>query len=256
MADVQPQEGQGTESAGIFDAYLQSVPEEQREIATGYLKDAEKHVNERVQKASELEKTFGPYQELGLNQYQPEQLQQLLGWYEQVSQSEDAFKNWLTDAAKEAGLTLAQAEEVAEEAEEHDLTRKEAEELATQRAQEMVAPLEQRQAEWEEQRMVDDIESGILKELRDVETKDGVSLTDEEKAEIIDLGLHHEGDNWIEYGYDRYKKIYTAGQRLFVEQKLAQPQSPMTTGGHEAFKPTTDWDEAKAQALEVLRHRR
>lgn len=246
-----PQDNEST--GGIFDPYLQAVPEDAREYVAGYLKDAEKNVNSRLSQAAETEKSFGPYKELGLDNYQPDQLQQLLQWYSQVSTSEDAFKEWIKDAAKEAGLTLAEAEQVAEQAEEEDLTREQVEQLASQRAQELVQPLEQRQAEWEEQRQIDTIESEAQSELSSLEAENKLKLSDEQKAMVIDLGLNHEGNDWIKHGFERFREITAEGQRTFVEQKISQPGTPVTSGGQEAFKPTTDWNVAQEQAKERLR---
>src|SRR6478609_1077891 len=106
--DVQPAEGQGAEvEGGIFAPYLDAVPEEHRETVAAYLKDAEKNVNERISKASEIEKRLGPYQDvLDPAAYPPDQLQELLAWHQQVTATPEAFQTWLSETAQEAGLTV------------------------------------------------------------------------------------------------------------------------------------------------------
>ena len=113
--DVQPQEGQGSEATGgLFDSYLEAVPAEARETVTSYLKDAEKNVNSRLQEAAEYKKTWEPYQGVeALKSYPPEQLSELLAWHQQVTSSDDAFQQWLANAAQEAGLTKAEEQELA-----------------------------------------------------------------------------------------------------------------------------------------------
>ena len=56
--DTVPGGDQGSAGQGIFDSYLASVPEDQRETVAGYLKDAEKTVNSRFQEAAELQKKY------------------------------------------------------------------------------------------------------------------------------------------------------------------------------------------------------
>jgi hypothetical protein len=248
--DVQGTTPQGSEGGGLFDSYLQAVPEDGREIVANYLKDAEKNVNSRLQEAAEIQKQFGPYREVeALSQYNPQQLKDLLTWHSEVTSSDDSFKDWLTKAATELGVLTPQEEEELS----GELTREQIQELIQEREQAAIAPLEQRIAEWEELRTIDTIESQIRDELSRVEADAKVQLSPEQRAMVIDLGLNHEGDDWVQAGFKRFQEITAEGQRTFVEQKTQQPGTPMSSGGQEAFKPTTDWGEAKAQALERMR---
>src|SRR5580692_10634926 len=122
--EVQPDLGQGPdESGGLFDSYLQTVPEDGRDTVAGYLKDASKQVESRLQDAAEIQKNLGPYQQVEtLAQYTPEQLNELLAWHQQVTSNDDAFKSWLSNAAQEAGLTPAEESQLSEAEEVGDLT--------------------------------------------------------------------------------------------------------------------------------------
>jgi hypothetical protein len=252
--DVQGDTPQGTESPGIFDSYLQAVPEDARETVTSYLKDAEKNVNERLAEASEIKKAWEPYQQVeALKQYPPEQLSELLAWHQQVTQSDDAFQQWLANAAQEAGLTPAQ-EEALEDAEvQGDLTREQVQQLIEQQAQQQVQPLEQKYNELAELRAIDTTESEIRDGFARIEKEAGKQFSDEEKTAIMDLGIQEERDDWLDYGYDRWQKMGAMWQKAFVDDKAKAPQPSMTTGGQQAFKPTTDFDEAKIQMKERWR---
>lgn len=254
--DVQPETGQGGEATGgLFDSYLQTVPEDGRETVASYLKDASKNVESRLQEAAEIQKTLGPYRQVeSLSGYEPEQLSELLAWHQQVTSSEEAYQQWLANAAKEAGLTPAETQELQNADEGGELSREQIQEFIDQRAAEQVQPIEQRMAEWEEQRQIDTTEVEIRDELKRLESENNLELSSEQKAMVLDLGMNHESDgSWIQAGFDRFREITTQGQRAFVAEKTAQPRTPVTTGGVEAFKPTTDWAEATQQARERLR---
>ncbi len=253
--DVQPPEGQGAEpEGGIFAPYLEAVPEEHRATVAGYLKDAEKNVNERISKASEIEKTLGPYKDLDLSNYPPDQLQELLAWHQQVTATPEAFQTWLSDTAKEAGLTLAEKEEVEDDAIEGDLTRDEVQKLVEERAQERLGPLEQRLDAWEQQQAVDRTEAEIRDNLTGLETEHKLKLSDEQKAMVLDLGMNHEGDDWVKQGFERFREITTQGQRDFVSDKTATPGVPMSAGGVPAASPITDFKAASDMLRERLRN--
>lgn len=253
--DVQAPEAQGGEAPGIFDPYLDAVPEDARETVAGYLKDAEKHVNDRIQKASELEKTLGPYQQVeALANYKPEDLQELLVWHQQVTSSDEAYQEWLAAQAQAAGFTKAEAEQLETAEEDGELSREQIQKLIEERAAEQLGPLQQQVSELAEARLVDSIEQDIRDEWKRLEAESGMEFSDDQKAMILDLGLNYEGDqSWVQVGFDRFKEITAAGAAAFVQEKAAQPKTPISTGGQEAFKPTTDFGEANRQMRERLR---
>lgn len=253
---VQPDEGQGGEATtGLFDSYLQAVPEEHRETVTGYLKDAEKNVNSRLEKAAELEKNLGPYQQVeALNQYDPGQLNELLAWHQQVTASDEAFQQWLAQAAGEAGFTKAETEQLEDAESEGVLSQERIEQLVADRAAQQVQPLEERLSAWEKDQQVTAVETEINSEFSRLEKEHKLSLDDDQRAEIMDLGIGHEGDgSWVQFGFDRYRKIGAASQAAFVTDKAGQPGSPLSAGATEAFKPATTFDEARKQLTERLR---
>lgn len=255
--DVQVPEGaQGSEGttteAGLFDSYLSAVPDDARETVASYLKDAEKNVNSRLEKAAELEKTLGPYQQVDLSGYPPEQLQELLAWHQQVTSSDDALKAWVEQTAREQGLIEAEQAD-AEEGAPGDLSREDIQKLVEDRAAEQVGPLEQRLSAWEEQQQVSAVEQEINTTLAELEKEHKLTLDDDAKAEILDLGIGHESEEpggWVKHGFDRYQKIGAASQAQFVADKTGTPTAGLSAGGAPAFKPATTFEEANKQARE------
>lgn len=250
MTDVQAPEAQGGSEGGIFDSYLQAVPEEGRETVTSYLKDAEKHVNGRLETAADLEKRFGNYKDIDFSSYEPAQLNDLIAWHQQMMSSPQAYQDWLKQSYQEAGLDQAIEES---EQESETLTNEQIQNLIDERVQAELGPQQERLAEWEELRVIDTIEDQIREDFARIESESGKQLTKDQQAMIIDLGLNHEGEDWVQHGFDRLKEIHTAGERAFVENAATRNEpSPISTGGQEAFKPTTDWKEAQVQAKEIL----
>lgn len=261
--DVQPDAGPGAEAqAGIFDSYLQSVPEEHREPVSQYLKDAGRQVDGRLQEAANLRKTYEPFEQFGLTQMDPQQVGQLLQWYQHISQSDDAYREWLGTAAQEAGLTLAEQQAVEEAAVEDDLSPEQVQKLVDQLAQERMAPLAQRLDQMELERAADAENDLIVKAIADIERDEGVKLSQDQRAAILDLGMMAmpedeqsllNGHNWVKAGFDRYRELYTSAQRAFVNDKLNAPETPVQSGGVPRHEVATDWKTVGQQALERLK---
>src|SRR5205823_1492116 len=81
-----------------------------RDVVAKYLTDAQKGVNSRLSEAAEIQKRFGPYSDIDLSGWEPERLSNALGWVEQMSNDDAAFKEWLKEAATESGLLEQEGE--------------------------------------------------------------------------------------------------------------------------------------------------
>jgi hypothetical protein len=258
----------GGDTPGIFDSYLQAVPEDARETVAGYLKDAEKNVNSRIESAANLEKTWAPFKEVQdtLTSYDPETLSELLAWHQQMAASPEAFSSWLAREAQAAGLTPAQEDALADAEQQGELTRDEVQKLVTEAAQSQVAPVQEKLDALEQDRQLGVEFAAIEQAFTALEREAGRKLSPEERAVIVDLGTPYSRDDkgnelpegnasWIKAGFDRWKEIATAGQRAFVEDKTGgqQPGAALATGGTAAFKPTTDYKSAGEQLRERLR---
>jgi hypothetical protein len=265
--DLQPQEGQGDAGSGIFDPYLQAVPEDARDAVAGYLKDAEKNVNGRIAQAAELEKTWAPFKDVQdtLTAYDPEQLSELLAWHQQVTSSDEAFKGWLQQASQEAGLTPAEKQELADAEQQGELTREEVQQLIQQTAEQRFAPIQEQLGQLEAEKAVDYEAQAIDQAFAAIQSENtGLELSKEQKAVILDLGMPLAYDkqgkelpmgdaSWVKAGFDRWKEITAAGQRAFVEEKTRQPAQALTSGGTPALKPITSFGDANEALRERLR---
>ncbi len=255
MSDDTADDGQG--QGGLFDSYIQSVPESwdqtegfstPRDAVTNYLKDAERGVNSRLSDAAKLEKELGPYKDLGLSNYEPSQLNELLQWYGQVSSSEDGFQQWVAQAAQELGLTQQEAEDHVESGLDQ-LTPEQLQALV----QQQTAPIQQQLSQFQEQQQLSGLERQIESGLSGIEQKAGRQLTDDEKAAIVDLGEAFDGDNWLDEGYKRYEALTGGAQASLVNGKLNQPRGSLSAGSQETPALPKDLKELESMAKERMR---
>jgi hypothetical protein len=262
--DLQPDQGQGDASTpGIFDPYLQAVPEDAREYVAGYLKDAEKNVNGRLSQASELEKTFGPYKDVDLTGYDPETLSQLVTWHQQITSNPDAYRQFVETEAKELGITPAEAEQVI--AAEDDGTSPEGvQQLIDRMAEERLAPIQAGLTQIQEEKATEIETQAIEQAFSQIQVKLGREMNKEEKADILDLGMPLAYDekgtelpagdaSWVIKGFERLEALHATAARLFVEQKAQMPGGALSSGGVPALKPITSFEDANLAMRERLR---
>lgn len=249
-----PEGGQGDSGAtGVFDSYLQAVPEEHRETVTGYLRDAEKNVNGRLSEAAALKENWGGYEQHLApfrEQYDPETLAQILAWHQQVSTDQTAYQQWLKDQAQAAGLI--EGETPPEEP--GELTREEVQRLIDEQASQRLTPLQERLEAWETEQATGHEEQNIRSEFSRLEGESKLSLTKEQQAMVLDLGMNYQGSgSWVQAGFERLQAIHAEGQQLFVSRAQNQPGSPLTAGGAEAVNPPTTFEDAAKLARERFR---
>ena len=250
--DAQPVEGQDADaSGGPYDSYLSTVPEAAKEAAEAWFKDTSKGLDGKLQEAAEFKKTWEPFQQVeALQGYNPEQLSELLAWHQQVTSSDESFKEWLSSASKEAGLTPAE-EDALEDAEiQGDLSREEIQKIIEEQAEARIAPLQEQLSNFQQEQAIDAEESKIRSRIDELQKESGVELSEAQKAVVFDLGANDPDDDWVKVGFDRFREIYSEGQKAFVNEKVNAPALPMTGGGTERATATTSFKEAEAQARE------
>lgn len=266
--DVQPGQGQGAEAGTgtptALESYLQSVPEDQRAIVEPHLREHEKNVNGRLAEAAQFRKTWEPFSQIdALSQYDPQQLSELLAWHQQIVSTPEAFQQWLAEAAKEAGLTLAEQQQLSEAEADGELTREQVEQLIQQQADQRLAPLQQRLEQFEQDQMVGQEETAIRQAFDQIEAESKLSLSEAQKEMILDLGMAFVGAegkelpmgdaSWVQKGFERFQSIASEAQRDFVDGKSQQPNPPLPTGGQAAATGPKTFQEARQQALGRLR---
>ena len=110
-ADVVQPEGQGDEGevgSPPYADYLTRIPEEARGAAEEAFKDWDARTTQRFQEAADLRKTWEPYQEAGVNRYDPQAVQWALNFMEASQANPGAVKEWYEQYATENGLQSAE----------------------------------------------------------------------------------------------------------------------------------------------------
>lgn len=255
--DAQPEEGQGEGGAGLYDSYLQFVPEDRREDALAALKESSSTVDARLREAADIRKTYEPYAQAG---YGPEEISQLVGWHQEVTSDPEKYREFLKAESEAAGVIPA-----AERTPEQDVLAELSPAQITELVQQQLAPIEERINSDQEQRLVQEEVRLITGTLETLAAQHGVELDEEDREDILGMGerlqpdagrmLVH-GEDWVTPGFDRWLKGRSKAQKVFVDGKAKQPAPAVSAGGVAATQASTSWADVREQARERMRQTR
>ncbi len=260
--DPQPDEGQGgTGDTGLYDSYLQFVPEDRRNDALAALKESSSTVDARLREAAELRKTYEPYTQIqGLTDYGPEGVGQLLGWHQTVTASEDAYREFLKTESQAAGL-IPEEDRTPEQDALADLSPKQIEE----QVQKLIAPLEERINNDQQGRLIEQETQLLNDRFTAFEKEHSLTLSPQQRSWIMAAAQAEDNDeghmlalghDWVTPGFDAYLQIRADAQKEFVDGKAKQPAPAVTAGGVAATHVSTSWEDVREQARERMRQSR
>jgi len=257
--DPQPPEGGqgGDGGTGLYDSYLQFVPQDQHEAALSHLKEVSQGVEAKLREAADLRTTYEPYTQSG---YSPEELQQLVNWHQQVTASEDSYREFLKAEAQAAGL-IPEAERTPEQDKLADLTPTQIEE----QVQKLIAPLQERIDNDQQARLIDQETALINDRFAAFEKEHNLTLTADQRKWIMAAAQAEDNDeghmlalghDWVTPGFDAYLQIRADAQKEFVDGKASQPKPAISAGGVAATPISTSWADVREQARERMRQSR
>jgi hypothetical protein len=258
--DAQPVEGQGAEAAdsGLYD--LDSVAPEVREILEPHLKAIEGNATRKFQEAAEFRKGWAPYEELGIKDVPPENLQELLTFAQMANDptQSDQFNEWLTQVAQERGLTVGGQETDSNLESVDDLSPDKIQELIAEQVAERLNPIQEKLQAQEQQHLEQQANSEITQQLEQIR-KDNPDLPEGAENAIVRLAYSYadEDKNPIEKGFEEYKELIGQGEKSLFAQKAGQPQTPEGPGAPATSpeKLTSFGDpKLKARAAEMLKN--
>lgn len=238
VGNVQPEgggeaagEGQG-ESSGFYQEYLNQVPEDYRAHVEPYLKNIETNANKRFSEHADYKKQWEPYEELGLTDYEPDSIQELIQFAE-VLQNPEQFKEWFLSAGQQTGILdeLLGSDGDDEDYEDYDtddddLDPEAVQQFFDQMLEQKLAPILEKQYESDYQEQVEQAESQIDEQLDSLASQHSVELDEDSRKMICQFAYAYsdqEGADPIAMGFADWAKYTGQIEQGTVERKVNQP---------------------------------
>lgn len=247
-SEVQPGEGQGQQdtSDGLYDLSSIDDPKVRSEVER-IAKDIDRNVNGKLQEAAEYRKGWEAYEELGVNELDPEGLGALLSFAEALNDEETA-RDALLQLAETVGVDLSGVSPEEDFSDDPIASvQKELEDLRqwrqSQEERELYASVQAEEAQ------------RLEAEWTEVEEAHGKPFTEDEKVRLRDLAIRFVADSEqpIKDAYEFITSVAGHAQSDLVDQAPDQP-SPAEPEGQAstAVEPVETFEEAER----LMRERR
>jgi hypothetical protein len=221
---VQPQEGQGGAPGDApYAEYLNRIPEEQRAVVEPVFKDWDGNVTKKFQEHSDFRKQWEPYQQAGINQFDPQTLQGLVQF---AQMDRDQFTDWLREQATEAGL-LQQDPGI-----DPSMVDPNVEQVLQQHLsplQQQHQQLQQQFQQFTEQQQVAQAHQHIQSQLDELKAQDpnlNVDAVEKLTANYLD-----DPQNAVTRAFEDYQKLAASIEQGFLQRKTQAPNAPSMGGG-------------------------
>lgn len=267
LADgVQPEEVEGQGAEGTSDSpyadYLNRIPEEVRGDVEPVFKDWDANVTKRFQEASEQRKSWEPYEQIGVNQYDPQFVEQAIGLAQLAQQDPQGFQQWFHSYAQQYGLEAAQQAVAQQQEPVDDLYTDPSQQLEQMLAQRLT-PYEQQLQQITQRLQAQDYqqaqaqaEAYVEHQLKELEQKHGDEF-DRELVEHFVSNFLDRPQEAVQLAFEQSKKFRNQIEKQVLQSKVDAP-GPATSGGIPDTSPDsiTTFKQAGEIALATLRNNR
>lgn len=243
-------QGADATDSGLYD--LDSVAPDVREHLEPHLKAIEANATKKFQEAADYRKGWAPYEDLGIKDIPPEQLQGLLN-FAQMANDPQQFAEWWKAAGEEQGLF----EQI--QPSDDDFGLEEVDDLSTEKIQQLIAeavaeninPITERLQAQEQERQMQEANQEITQQLEQIRA-DNPNLPENAEDAIVRLAYSYadEDGDPIQKGFEEYKALIGVGEKGLFEQKSQQPATPEGAGpASTADEKIIDFNDPRLKAM-------
>lgn len=236
-SDVQSPEGdQGADGgSGLYD--LNEVPQELREQLEPHLKAIEGNATRKFQEHAAYRDQWQPYEELGINQVDPQDLAGLLE-FAQMAQDDNAFAQWFEQTGQESGLfeALGYTKEDADlndlGIDESQLTPEQIADMVREAVAEQMAPVNEQLTAQQQEQLVSQAEGEITDRLAEIhdEYPDLPETADDAILRFAYSYAEDDEEDPVGKGFEDYQNLIAQGEGNLFAKKAGQPSAPEGPG--------------------------
>ena len=242
---VQPDVSEGQGGAGgdaPYAEYLNRIPEEARGAAEEAFKAWDANLTPRFQEASEYKRSWEPYEQLGVNQLPPDQVEWALGFHQAATTNPQAVQEWYQAYAQQHGLQAAQqaAEEFSQQPADESLLGYDPQVLQ-QHVQQAIQPMQQQleqMAQWREQQEYQareqEAQAFVESQLEALKSEPGF---DREGVEMFVANHMDNPTQAVKLAFEDFQRFRGNIERQFAQSKVDTPAAPESGGGADVSVP-------------------
>lgn len=253
---VQPEDGQGGEGGDApYAEYLNRIPEEVRSEVEPVFRDWDSNTTRRFQEAAEYKRGWEPFEELGVNQRDPQEVQWAMQFVDAL-QNPSAIKEWFDGYAKENGLTPAQEAQL-----EQEYVDPSVQALVEQQLQAQLGPVASQLAEmsqWrqnqEQQAREAQAMSQIKTEIDDLKAKHPDEFNEQMVEKLLPQYIESDPQHAVQRAFSDWQAIRSQIEKDTMQGKANAPAAAVSGGSADgAPEPISTLKQAAEAAMEQLR---
>lgn len=238
--------GQGN---GLHEQFVSSAPEHLRDAARELVPTWDQYVQRQFTDHADYRKNWEPYEQLGINEIEPEELQELLD-FRNIVQDENRFRQWhqeIGDLLNPDGI----------DANDDEFADPQVQQLQQQlqQMQGMMEQLVQDRESQQQQQVLQETAMQVRQEL-DALKKDNPDLTAEDEDYICTLALRYDSSDAIQRGFQDFQKLMGRAEKGVFNHKTdpALRVAPVSGGNNDtSAEPILSFEQAARAARERLR---
>jgi len=223
---VQPDAGQGAAPGDApYSEYLNRIPEEHRGVVEPVFKEWDGNVTRRFQEHSEYRRRFEPFEQMGIDQYDPEGLEQLIE-FGKLANDPVKFRTWLESAAREHGILQTETQGL--DAELLDPAVQQLIEQATSPLQQQLEQMTQWRQQFESQQQQQQIQTQLNQQFDALVQEHGE--LPREFFESLASGFVGRHPNPMQRAFEEFQRVRGDIEKQVLSAKLNQPNTPNLLG--------------------------
>jgi DNA repair ATPase RecN len=235
---------------GLHEQFVSNAPEHLRDAARELVPHWDQYVQRQFTDNADYRKQWEPFEQLGINQLDPGELQELLEFRDIVS-DEDKFREWHRDV----GELLGGDENGAGEDEFDDPALSQMKQQMDQMQQFMQQMAQDREMQ-QQQQAFQQTAMQVRQELDGLK-KDNPDLTEEDEDYICTLALKYDSEDAIKRGFQDFQKLMGRAEQGVFKSKETDPSlrvAPVGGGNNDtSTEPVTTFEQAARAARERMR---
>lgn len=234
----------------LHEQFISSAPEHLRDAARELVPLWDKGVQERFTESANYKKQWEPYESLGLNDIEPNEIKELLDFRE-IVQDEEKFRQWYEDIGNLMGVDSDDDDDDDEDA----AIPKEMQQFMRE-FQQFRQEQTQREQEREQQEAFQQTAQQVRQQLDEIK-RNNPDVDEKVEETICTLALKYDGEDAIKKGFADYQALMSdAEKRVFKNKTGTDLPGTSVSGGSAATQaePVTSFEQANRIARERMRN--
>jgi hypothetical protein len=243
-------QGEGDGGSGLYD--LSTIPPELRDQVEPAFKQFDANVTKKFQEHADFRRQWEPYEQLGLHDYEPDFLSNLLEFAELAS-DEDSYREWLQAQAKEFGIGAEppNGSEPGNDGSPDAVRQTVAEEI-----QKAMSPINEKFSQQEQAQQLQQEREALTTRFDELKQEAGVEFSEKDEQRIWKLAqAFGSEDDPVGLAFKEYQEMIGDAEKGLLGKKLEAPRAPEGPGGSPATtveRPKTFAD-ARGMAAERIK---